>query len=165
MRRPTAGSVVALAALIGLVAVLLVALGVSDSRRRPTSGAHGPPHPSPQVVLGGEAPLGFARAGAREAGARFLREYVAFVYGRRGADELEGASADLRRSLRRARVRVPLARAARTPTLVDMRAVVQAPTVVQVTATVDDGDLAAYPVTAFVERRAGRWLVTHVGDD
>jgi hypothetical protein len=60
---------------------------------------------------------------------------------------------------------VPPARGARTPAIVDLRAVVQAPTLVQVTATVDDGDLAAYPVTAFVERRAGRWLVSHVGDD
>jgi hypothetical protein len=47
----------------------------------------------------------------------------------------------------------------------DLHAIVQATTIVQVTATVDDGDLAVYPVTAFVERRAGRWLVTHVGDD
>jgi hypothetical protein len=165
MRRPTAGSVAALAALIGLVAVLLVPLGVSDSRQRPTSVAPEPPGPSPEVVLGGAKPLGHAHAGARDAGQRFLRSYVAFLYGRRDADQLDGASADLRRSLRRARVRVPPARGARTPTIVELSAVVQAPTLVHVTATVDDGDLAAYPVTAFVERRAGRWLVTHVGDD
>src|SRR4051812_25487581 len=109
MRRPTAGSVAALAALIGVVAVL-VALGVSGSPQRPTSVASEPPGPSPEVVLGGATSLGFARAGAREAGQRFLRGYVAFLYGRRDADELDGASADLRRSLRRARVRVPPAR-------------------------------------------------------
>ena len=124
MRRPTAGSVAALVAVIGVVAVLLVALAVSGSRQRPTSGAPGPPHPSPQVVLGGAAPAGFLRALARARRARaFCVSYVAFLYGRRDADELEGASADLRRSLRRARVRVPPARAARTPTLVDLRAV------------------------------------------
>jgi hypothetical protein len=37
--------------------------------------------------------------------------------------------------------------------------------VVQVTATIDDGDLTTYPVTAFVEFRNARWLVTHLADD
>jgi hypothetical protein len=153
---------------IGVVAAL-VALAVPGARQRPTSVAPESPRSSPMVVLGRAAPRAAprvrARAGAREAGQRFLRGYVAFLYGRRDANELEGASADLRRSLRRARVRVSPARGARTPTIIDLRAVAQAPTVVQVTATVDDGDLAAYLVTAFVERRAGCWLVTHVGDD
>jgi hypothetical protein len=164
MRRPTASSVTALAALIGVLAVLIVALAESDSRQRPASGAAESSHPSPEVVLHGGALLGSARAGAREAGQRFLRGYVAFLYGRRDADELDGASAHLRRALR-ARLRVPPARQARTPAIVGLHAIVQAPTIVQVTATVDDRDLAVYPVTAFVERRAGRWLVTHVGDD
>jgi hypothetical protein len=149
---------------IGVVAAL-VALAVPGARQRPTSVAPESPRSSPMVVLGRAAPRAAprvrARAGAREAGQRFLRGYVAFLYGRRDANELEGASADLRR----ARVRVSAARGARTPTIIDLRAVAQAPTVVQVTATVDDGDLAAYLVTAFVERRAGCWLVTHVGDD
>jgi hypothetical protein len=165
MRRPTASSVTALAALIGVLAVLIVALAESDSRQRPASGAGESSHPSPEVVLHGGPLLGSARAGAREAGQRFLRGYVAFLYGRRDADELNGASAHLRRALRRARLRVPPARHARTPAIVDLHAIVQAPTIVQVTATVDDGDLAVYPITALVERRAGRWLVTHVGDD
>ena len=163
MRRPTIGPVAVLVGVIGVV-VVLVALGVSGSRQRPASVAPESPRSSPMVVLGRAAPRVLARAGAREAGKRFLRGYVAFLYGRRDADELEGASANLRRALRRAR-RVPPARGARTPTIVDLRAAVQAPRIVQVTAIVDDGDLAAYPITAFLERRAGRWLVTHVGDD
>ena len=164
MRRPTAGPVAVLVGVMGVVAVL-VALALPGARQRPTSVAPESPRSSPMVVLGRAGPRVPARAGAREAGQRFLRGYVAFLYGRRDADELEGASADLRRSLRRARVRVPPARLSRTPTVVDLRVVLQAPTVVQVTATVDDGDLAAYLVTASLERRAGRWLVTHVGDD
>jgi hypothetical protein len=102
---------------------------------------------------------------ARDMGERFLRGYVAFLYGRTSADELEGASADVRRALRRSRVRVPPARARRTPRLVRVEAVLQAPGVVQVTATIDDGDLTTYPVTALVERRDARWLVTHLADD
>jgi hypothetical protein len=104
-------------------------------------------------------------AHARDAGVRFLRGYVAFVYGRASADELQAASADLRRALRRSRVRVPPARARRAPRLVRVDAVLQAPGVVQVTAAIDDGDVTPYPVTAFVEFRDARWLVTHLADD
>jgi hypothetical protein len=120
---------------------------------------------SPPVVIGAGAREEPSIAHARHLGVRFLRGYVAFLYGRADADELEGASADLRRSLRRSRVRVPPARARRTPSVVRVDAVLQAPGVVQVTATIDDGDLAPYPVTAFVESRHGRWLVTHLADD
>jgi hypothetical protein len=119
----------------------------------------------PVVVIGAGARREPSITHARDAGVRFLRSYVAFVYGRANAHEIEGASADLRRALRRSRVRVPPAHARRTPRLVRVDAVLQAPGVVQVTATIDDGDLTPYPVTAFVEFRDGRWLVTHLADD
>ncbi len=45
------------------------------------------------------------------------------------------------------------------------QSVEQSPATVVVTAIVDDGDLAAYPVTALVERRAGSWQVTRLADD
>jgi hypothetical protein len=120
---------------------------------------------SPAVVIGPGARGEPSIAHACDVGVRFLRSYVAFVYGRANADELEGPTADLRRSLRRARVRVPPARARRTPRVVRVDAVPQAPGVVQVKATIDDGDLTPYPVTAFVEFRDRRWLVTHLADD
>jgi hypothetical protein len=120
---------------------------------------------SPPVVIGARVREGPSIAEARNVGERFLRRYVAFLYGRANADELEGAGADLRRALRRSRVRVPPARARRTPKIVRVDAILQAPGVAQVTATIDDGDLAPYPVTAFVERRDSRWLVTDLADD
>jgi hypothetical protein len=120
---------------------------------------------SPPVVIGAGARGEPSIADARDVGERFLRGYVAFLYGRTHADELQGASAALRRALRRSRVRVPPARARRTPRLVRVDAIRQAPGVVQVTATIDDGDLAPYPVIAFVEFRDGRWVVTHLADD
>jgi hypothetical protein len=120
---------------------------------------------SPAVVIGPGARGEPSITEARDVGERFLRRCVAFLYGRADADELEGLSADLRRSLRRSRVRVPPARARRTPRLVRVGAVLQAPGVVQVTATIDDGDLTPYPVTAFLEFRDARWLVTHLADD
>jgi len=120
---------------------------------------------SPAVVIGPGAHGEPSITEARHVGERFLRRCVAFLYGRANADELVGASTDLRRALRRSRVRVPPARARRTPRLVRADAVLQAPGVVQVTATIDDGDLTPYPVTAFLEFRDGRWLVTHLADD
>ena len=102
---------------------------------------------------------------ARRVGERFLRRYVAYLYGRGSADELEGATRELRRVLRRARVRVPPARAARTPGIVRLQSTEQSPATVVVTVIVDDGDLAAYPVTALVERRAGSWQVIRLADD
>jgi hypothetical protein len=120
---------------------------------------------SPRVVIGAGTRGEPSIAHARDVGVRFLRGYVAFLYGRANADELVGASADLRRALRRSRVRVPPARARRTPRLVRVDAVLQAPGVVEMTATIEDGDLAPYPVAAFVERRDARWLITHLADD
>jgi hypothetical protein len=160
----------AAAALVALGALAVTRLGVVDDPG-PRAVVHGfAQAPSvdssaPVVVIGAGARGEPSITHARDAGVRFLRGYVAFVYGRASADELEGLSADLRRSLRRARVRVPPARARRTPRLVRVVAVLQAPGVVQVTAAIDDGDLTPYPVTAFVERRDGGWLVTHLADD
>jgi hypothetical protein len=102
---------------------------------------------------------------ARRVGERFLRRYVAYLYGRGSVDELEGATRELRREMRRARLRVPPARAARIPSIVRLESAKQSSDTVVVTAIVDDGDLAAYPVTAIVERRAGSWQVTRLADD
>jgi hypothetical protein len=101
---------------------------------------------------------------ARRVGERFLNSYVAFLYGRGGVDQLEGATRELRRELRRARVRVPPARASRTARIVRLRTTEQSSATVVVTAIVDDGDLAAYPVTALVEQRAGFWQVMRLAD-
>jgi hypothetical protein len=156
-------------ALVALVVLAVTRLGILDHSvpRSVVHGSAGTPSvdSSPPVVIGACARGEPSIAHARDVGERFLRGYVAFLYGRANPDELEGASADLRRALRRSRVRVPPARARRTPRLVRIDAVPQAPGVVKVTATIDDGDLTPYPVTAFVELRDGRWLVTHLADD
>jgi hypothetical protein len=109
----------------------------------------------------GRAPIATASA----VGERFLRGYVAFLYGRAGTTGLRGATNDLRRDLRRSHRRVPPARAGRTPRAARFETFRQGPAVVQITAIVDDGDVVAYPITAFVELRDGRWVVTHLADD
>jgi hypothetical protein len=120
---------------------------------------------SPPVVLGGATRRDAALTDARNVGERFLRTYAAFLYGHTSAAALEGASADVRRALRHSRLRVPPARRERTPAIVGVQAVRQAASVVQVTATVDDGDISRYLVTAFVELHRGRWRVTQLADD
>jgi hypothetical protein len=168
-RRSTAGvatAAVALVALVALLAVTLSAIRGDGEGRRAFRGSAGSSSvaPSPPVVISGATSARPSIAGAHNAAARFLQGYVAFLYGA-NADKLEGASADLRRALRRSRVRVPPARAQRTPRLLRVDAVLQAPGVVQVTATIDDGDLTPYPVTVFVELRDARWQITHLADD
>jgi hypothetical protein len=101
---------------------------------------------------------------ARRVGERFLAGYAAYLYGQSSADRLRGCTATLRRELSHSRVRVPPARRARRAEVVRLRAVAQTSTSVVVTATLDDGDLAAFPVAAIVERRAGRWRVTRLVD-
>ena len=102
---------------------------------------------------------------ARRVGERFLNRYVTSLYGRGSVDKLEDATRALRRELRRARLRVPPARAERTPRIVRLQSTERSLATVVVTAVVDDGDLAAYPVTALVERRSGSWRVTRLADD
>jgi hypothetical protein len=116
------------------------------------------------VVIQGPRPSAVPVA-ARRVGERFLNGYVAFLYGRGSVDKIEDATRELRRELRQARLRVPPARAARTPTIIRLQSAKQSPATVVVTAIVDDGDLADYPITALVERHAGSWQVTRLADD
>jgi hypothetical protein len=167
-RAPNVEGAVATVALAALAAVLLVTLLPIDSDRVPMSRpSEGPSSvaSSPPVVFGRNTSGPASTAGARTVGERFLRGYVAFLYGRLDADALEGGTGELTHGLRQARRRVPPARAGRRPRIARLYAARQAPDLVQVTATVDDGDLAAYPVTAFVQLRDGRWVVTHLADD
>jgi hypothetical protein len=115
-------------------------------------------------VLGRSVARDHARAGAREAAQQFLRAYVAFLYGRRAAKDLPSATDESRSHLRQTRVRVPPARAERTPTIGFPRAGAHDRRHVQVSVTVDDGDLSPYRIRAIVERRGRRWLVVRVSD-
>jgi hypothetical protein len=153
---------------VALAAVLLVTFLPIDSEHAPTArrseGLWSVASPPP-VVLARGASAARSTAEARTVGERFLQGYIAFLYGRLDPGELEGGTGELTRGLRRARRRVPPARDERRPRIARLDAVRQAPGLVQVTASVDDGDVAAYPVTAFVELRNGGWVVAHLADD
>ena len=88
-----------------------------------------PPTAGDDVVIedhrAGAVPLA-----ARRVGERFLVGYVAYLYGRERAGGLDGTTRSLARELRRVRVRVPPARAARTPRIVSLRSAQQLPATV-----------------------------------
>jgi hypothetical protein len=151
---------------VGVLSSLAVGCGGTHGHAAPAPGhvRATPPADVEDVVIQTDGANAVPVA-ARRVGERFLRRYVAYLYGRGSADELKGATRELRRVLRRARVRVPPARAARTPRIVRLQSTEQSPATVVVTVIVDDGDLAAYPVTALVERRAGFWQVIRLADD
>ena len=154
------------AAVVAVAVVLAVSLATRAEHRAPPSvAAESSSTVPPPLVMGGgrvgEAPIATARA----VGERFLRGYVAFLYGRAGAAALRGATRDLRRDLRRSHLRVPPARADRTPRVARFETFRQGAAIVQITAIVDDGDVVPYPITAFVGLRDGRWVVTHLADD
>jgi len=164
-----AGRAKALLAVAALISVVLMTVVRGHDTGHPP--VHAPSaEPSSAYSPG---PVVFRRAArwdasiaeARGVGKRFLRRYVAVLYGHIESAQLRGATVDLRRALRRSRVRVSPGRSGRDAELVGVHVVRQAAGVVQVTGTVDDGDLAPYLVTAFVELRDGRWRVTHLADD
>lgn len=148
---------------------LAAALGGVTLIHAPRGGHQTPPPGAPPgvggLVIGGRVAAESIPATARRAGERFLQEYVAYLYGHRPAGRFAGASHALRASLRRAHARVPPARAARAPAIVHIAAVAQTPTTVIVSATVDDGDVSTYQVSAVVEERARSWRVTRLQDD
>jgi hypothetical protein len=151
---------------VGVLSSLAVGCGGTHGHAAPAA-AHvraPPPADVDDVVIQADRANAVPVA-ARRVGERFLRRYVAYLYGHRSADELEWATRELRRALRRARVRVPPARAARIPRIVGLQCTEQSLATVVVTAIVDDGDLAAYPATVIVERRTGSWQVTRLADD
>jgi hypothetical protein len=132
------------------------------SPERPSEGRRA--QTSSPVVLGRSVARDHARAGARVAAQHFLQAYVAFLYGRRAARDLPSATANLRRHLRKTHIRVPPARAERTPTIGFLRADARDRRLVQVSVAVNDGDLSPYRIRAIVARRGRRWLVVRVTD-
>jgi hypothetical protein len=79
---------------------------------------------------------------------------------------VRAASPALRADLRRVTRRVPPAMRERTPRVVRLKVVEQAPGAVQATATIADGDVSTFPLVVYLERAHGaRWEATRLGDD
>lgn len=168
MRRRSLG-VLAASGMLALLAAGAVAalLGGGDQPRTPTtpSSVGAPPDPligTPQRSM----PSSDAVPAAADAAARrFLRGYLALLYGRGTVRGVSDASAAVRRALRASVPRVPPGQRQRRPQVVDLRLVRQAPRAMLATASIDDGDLAVYPIVFALDRRDGRWVVARLSDD
>lgn len=105
-----------------------------------------------------------ANADARAAAQAFLNSYLAVSYGRAKPEKLRSATGSLRARLQAQAPRVPPGVTARRPRVVALRLESVADDQVRATATVDDGDVAAYPLFATLARREnGRWVAISVG--
>jgi hypothetical protein len=101
---------------------------------------------------------------ARAAAQAFLTSYLAVSYGRARPDALRSASAALRERLRAQAPRVPPGVRHRRPRLIALRLQPAGDGRLRATATVDDADIAPYPLFATLARRAGgRWVAVSVG--
>lgn len=172
VNRPSARGLV-LAALIVVLGVLAVDTALRDDVRRP-SGAARPVNPPASPLITPPAPIEQASgelvsasqlAASRRVARRFLDGYLAFLYGRAPAAEVSDTSAAVRRELARNTRRIPPAQRDRTPRVVDLAVTAQAARAVIATASIDDGDVAVYPVVFTLDRQDGRWRVSRLASD
>lgn len=163
----------ALAGLIVVLGLLILDLTTRDSvgPRRET---HAPVNPPPSPVISSPASRGPAQAAsvsasqltaARRVASRFLGGYLAFLYGRAPAAQITGLTPAVRRELARNTPRIPPAQRDRSPRVIDLNVVAQARDAVIATASIDDGDIAVYPVVFTLDRRDGRWRVSRLATD
>ena len=169
MRRPIGERRWLLAALVFVVGfgalVLAAPRLVDDAPTRPAPTKIGS---APSPVIEPSQPQSDGRAGtdARPTARRFVTTYLAFLYGRADADDIAGATAPVRRELAASRPRVPPALRRRRPRVVDLRLTQQTRNAVLATASVDDGDVAVYPIVFTLDRhRSGAWVVSRLAND
>jgi hypothetical protein len=117
-----------------------------------------------------DAPLGRRIGGdpgghdARSAARAFLSSYLAISYGQAQPSQLRAASRALRERLRAHNARVPPGVRNRRPRVVALRLKRTGDGRVRAIVTVNDGDLAPYPLFATLQRASsGRWVAVSVG--
>jgi hypothetical protein len=113
--------------------------------------------------IGGPATMQAPEDRAALAAARaFVTSYLAITYGRAQPGALRTATPALRAALQAQRARVPQGLRGRRPRIVSLRLQAQGSRRRRAIATVDDGDVAPYPLFATLARRDGRWLAISV---
>jgi hypothetical protein len=172
------GRAFALAATVVLLALGALLMTRPADRQEP---APAPPHgdtarpapppadpPPPERSPGVERSVPGERKPARSlarAARRFLPAYLRYLYRGRLRRPLPAASRALERRLAGERLRPSPAARRRDPRVVSLRARGPAGRKAVVTALVDDGGVARYPIQLALERRRGRWVVTRVAGD
>jgi len=169
LRRPIGEQRWLLAALVfvvGFGALVLVSPRlVDDDPARPTPTEIGS---APSPVIEATEPQSDSAEGAdaRPTARRFVNSYLAFIYGRAEAEDIAGVTAAVRRELAASRPRVPPALRQRRPRVIDLRLTQQTRDAVLATASVDDGDVAVYPIVFTLDRRrSGVWVVSRLAND
>ena len=120
--------------------------------------------PLGRPIGGGTTPAANAGgAKARAAAHAFLTSYLNISYGRAKPNTLRNASQALRDRQRAQQARVPEGVRDRRPRIIALHLEAVSDGYVRATETVDDGDVAAYPLFATLARRGGRWIAVSVG--
>jgi hypothetical protein len=147
-----------LAVVVTAIAIAIVGCGAQErgASRSTSTAPLGRPIGSAATsqAPGDRAALTAARA--------FLSSYLAITYGRAEPGRLRAATSALRAALRAQHARVPQGIRGRRPRIISLQLEPQASGRRRATATVDDGDVAPYPLFATLSRRDGRWLVVSV---
>ena len=160
-RRPAAARPLSALATVLIAATLTLSACGSDATTSTSADRDSLGRP-----IGGQQPTARGAGGlqARAAARAFLTSYLAVSYGRAKPGELRNATRALRDRLRAQAARVPPGIRQRRPNVIALRVDPVADGQVRATATVEDGDVAPYPLFATLERQAGdRWIVTTVG--
>ena len=152
---------------VAVAAASAIVLGLLSSQRdapnSTTTSAADPPLGRPIGGNRSTSRRAAANPAAAAAARTFFRSYLAVSYGRAQPAELRNATASLRQGLRAQNPRVPPGVRRLTPRLASLRLEPVADGRLRATATVDDGDVAAYPLFATLARRHGRWVAVSVG--
>jgi hypothetical protein len=145
--------------------VLLAAAGMvscGDETKTVTQPASTAPLGRP--IGGPDAAPARADARARPAARSFLTSYLDVSYGRAKPDALRNAAKSLRESISAQQARVPQGVRNRRPRVVSLRLEPAGTGRVHAIASIDDGDVAPYPLFATLTRTgAGRWVAISVG--
>lgn len=144
------------------LAVLSVALGGCAGHDR-TATAPAPDAPLGRPIVASSPTAGAGAPGVRVAARAFVTSYLAVSYGHASPAELRAASRALRDRLRAQAPRVPPGVRSRRPRLVALRFEPVGDELVRAIATIEDGDVAPYPLFATLRRVRGRWVATSVG--
>ena len=152
-------------------ALALLALGGCASQHRPPPSPAAPP-PAPGPIIAGHStpppldPLTSAqRRQATVAVRRFLTGYLPYLYGRGPVGRVAPVTASVTRALHSGSARVTPAQRHRHPRVAGLRLTGQTSHSALAAVQITDAGPAAYQLTLTVERRAGRWVISDLGDD
>jgi len=167
-RRAFFASTVLLTLTVALLALTTPATRTTTATHRSALAGHTPSgqsrvSPVPVSADGQSTPGALSPPVSRVA-RRFLAGYLAYLYGHAGANRVRDASPALARPLGANPPRVSVDIRARHPHVIALVPAVAPAGLAGVSALVNDGGIADYPVVLLIGKRRGRLLVTALGE-